>query len=181
MAHSFLRSLLPRHVLRVQPDNGTICAYWVSALISMIDVASGTGMEYRSVALQALCVALYLHMGRLVPRSQRRRLCRVLNLELRHGIGGNRAANCGSHGRSVSGLMTAAAVSLTSHILDDAAFAALTGVLPSFAPFVASDASCLAAFDATAVTLSQPSVHAPCRCQTMSLATTPLRCQALLS
>jgi hypothetical protein len=57
-------------VLCVQPDNGTICVYWVPALISVLQPAAASGAEYRLAALQALCTAVYRHTGHVVPRSQ---------------------------------------------------------------------------------------------------------------
>jgi hypothetical protein len=123
----------------VQPDNGTICAYWVSALISTIDVASGTGLEYRNVALQALCMALYLHTGSLVPRSQRRRLCRVSSLLLEDCIKHNGSAPPGTHACKALHHAMMAAVSILNQVTTDAAFAGCAQELARFRSLATSE------------------------------------------
>jgi hypothetical protein len=124
--------VLPDRAPRVQPDNGAICAYWVSALISKIDPSSGAHLEFRGAALQALCIAMYLHTRSLVPRSQRIRLCHALAWELRDGVSRDAGALPGTRARDTLTLEMAAALSLVYQVLSDAAFAGCTEELTRF-------------------------------------------------
>jgi hypothetical protein len=112
--------------LCLQPDNGSISAYWISALISIVEPASGTGPEYLVVALRALCTAMYIYTGRVVPRSQRRRLCATLRLILRNRLSRDNLKPAGSRARLFENLALTACMAIWRQVFRDAAFADFT-------------------------------------------------------
>jgi hypothetical protein len=76
----------------MQPDCGTICAFWVGALISAIHPASACYKTFRSAALKLLLCFVYAFTGHAVPRQLRGPLCSAGGLLARkarkrtHGI-----------------------------------------------------------------------------------------------
>ena len=61
--------------IALQPDQGTVCAYWIACLIAAIgSSARDCSMEFQWAALLNLLAAVYLYTGEVVPRRLRTRL-----------------------------------------------------------------------------------------------------------
>jgi hypothetical protein len=56
----------------MQPDRGTLCAYWLAVLIStLVDEYDEICIEFRLYALRALEATLFVYTGAAIPRPLR--------------------------------------------------------------------------------------------------------------
>jgi hypothetical protein len=63
----------------VQPDQGTVCAYWVAVLVTAIGSSKDTCcVEFQLIALRHLLLATYVYTGNLVPSRCRTHLVDAL-------------------------------------------------------------------------------------------------------
>jgi hypothetical protein len=78
-----------RQPARVQPDQGTLCAYWLAVLVSSLDVDKSS-VEFSIYALRALQATVFVHTGHAVPKPLRASLVAAL-LKMHNRIASGRA------------------------------------------------------------------------------------------